>query len=90
MIQLITDSSALCHADAEALDVKICNLQITINQQTYKEFETITSPELLNMIKEGHLPTSSQPIIGEKIELYEKAEGDVIDIAMADGLSGTY
>lgn len=90
MIQLITDSSALCHAKLDELNVKICNLQITINQKTYKEFEELTSHQLLEMINQGHLPTSSQPVIGEKIALYEQVEEVAIDLTMADGLSGTY
>ena len=37
------------------------------------------------------MPTSSQPAIGQVSELYEKYPGEeVLNIAMADGLSGTY
>ena len=37
------------------------------------------------------MPTSSQPAIGAVMDLYEKYAGDeIINIAMAHGLSGTY
>ena len=37
------------------------------------------------------MPISSQPAIGEVMELYEEFAGDeILNIAMADGLSGTY
>ena len=37
------------------------------------------------------MPVSSQPAIGEVMELYEMhGQDEIINIAMADGLSGTY
>lgn len=45
------------------------------------------------MIEEHKIPKTSQPSLGEKIDLYNKLSKDgdeVIDIAMASGLSGTY
>lgn len=42
-------------------------------------------------IKRGEIPKSSQPPIGEVLDMYEKyADCEIINIAMADGLSGTY
>ena len=42
-------------------------------------------------IKAGQHPTSSQPPIGDVVEIYEKyPEDEIINISMADGLSGTY
>ena len=37
------------------------------------------------------MPTSSQPAIGEVVAMYEQhPEEEILNIAMADGLSGTY
>lgn len=42
-------------------------------------------------IQKGEIPKSSQPPIGEVSDLYEKYPDDeIINIAMADGLSGTF
>ena len=42
-------------------------------------------------IAKGHNPSSSQPPIGEVMETYEKyPDAEIINISMADGLSGTY
>lgn len=50
------------------------------------------SPErFVEIIAQGHMPASSQPAIGEVMDLYQEYEGEeIINIAMADGLSGTY
>ena len=42
-------------------------------------------------IQKGEIPTSSQPPIGEVMDMYEKYKDyEIVNIAMADGLSGTY
>ena len=43
------------------------------------------------LIRQGHMPTSSQPAIGEVMAMYEQfPEDEILNVAMADGLSGTY
>ena len=51
----------------------------------------IETEEFINIINEGHMPTSSQPSIGHVVDMYNQYEEDeIINISMADGLSGTY
>lgn len=93
MVQIISDSSTLySKAEGEAIGLEISPLSIMINGENYREFETITSEELIAKIEKGGIPSSSQPPIGEKIDLYNHygANGEVIDITIAQGLSGTY
>ena len=93
MVQIISDSSTLySKAEGEAIGLEISPLSIMINGENYREFETITSEELIAKIEKGGIPSSSQPPIGEKINLYNRygANGEVIDITIAQGLSGTY
>lgn len=92
MIKLITDTSTLYSPlEGEQLGLDVLPLQVTINQQTYREFVDIDSDAFLDLVKQGNIPSSSQPSIGEVIEHYEKYPDDeIINICMADGLSGTY
>lgn len=92
MIRIISDSSSLySKKDGQAVGVAIAPLSVTINGKTYKEYEEINTSEFIEIINEGHVPSSSQPSIGEVVELYnEYPEVEIINIAMADGLSGTY
>ncbi len=93
MVHIISDSSTLYSIkEANEIGLSIVPLNITIDNKSYKDYEEISSYELLNMIKEHKIPKTSQPSLGEKIELYNKyCEKDkVIDIAMSSGLSGTY
>ena len=92
MIRIITDSSTLYTQDvANELQIDVVPLTVTINNQSYREFIEIDTNKFYEIIKQGHIPTSSQPPIGDYLELFDKYKEDqVIVITMADGLSGTY
>jgi DegV family protein with EDD domain len=64
---------------------------VTIAGKTYREFDEISSEEFVAIIRHGHMPTSSQPAIGEVAALYEEFAGEeILNVSMAMGLSGTY
>lgn len=91
-MKIITDTGSLLSPEAgEKLGVEILPLNVIINKSSYKEFVDISSEEFLAMVKEGHIPSSSQPSIGETMEMFEKYPNEeILVINMADGLSGTY
>ena len=92
MIKIVSDSSTLYSIEsAKKNNIDITPLSVTINNVTYKEYEEIHTEEFIEKINEGHIPVSSQPSIGEVIDLYNRYPDDeIINISMADGLSGTY
>ncbi|NLK95314.1 MAG: DegV family protein [Clostridiales bacterium] len=92
MIRIVSDSSTLYSIkQAEEKGFSIAPLSVTINKRTYKEFEDINTVDFISIINEGYMPTSSQPSIGEVLDIYNKyPEDEIINISMADGLSGTY
>ena len=92
MVRIISDTSTL-YSTTQAKDAgfAVSPLSVTINGKTYREFDEISSDEFVDIIRQGHMPTSSQPAIGEVSGLYEEFAGEeILNIAMADGLSGTY
>ena len=92
MIRIVSDSSSLySRKDGQANGVIVAPLSVTIKGNTYKEYEDIEIQEFINIINEGNVPMSSQPSIGEVLEIYNRyPEDEIINISMADGLSGTY
>lgn len=92
MVKIVSDSSTLYSIEeAKKKNIDITPLSVTINNVTYKEYEEINTKEFIDIINEGHVPVSSQPSIGEVLDIYNKYPDDeIINIAMADGLSGTY
>lgn len=93
MIHIISDSSTLYSVEqGKEKGIFIVPLNITVEDKSYRDFEDITSTQLLTMIEEHKIPRTSQPSLGEKIDLYNQLgkEAQIIDITMASGLSGTY
>lgn len=92
MVRIISDSSTLYSIEEGiARNIQISPLTVTINGNTYNDFEDITTKDFIDIINKGHVPISSQPPIGTVLEAYEKyPEDEIINICMADGLSGTY
>lgn len=94
MIKIVTDSASLySKPDAIKEGMDSAPLSVNIDDKSYRDFEEIHTMQLIQMIKQGAIPTTSQPSIGEKVDIYNEAidQGyEVIDITMADGLSGTY
>ena len=92
MIRIVSDTSTLYStSQARESGFDVSPLSVTINNQTYREFDEISSEEFVSIIRQGHMPTSSQPAIGAVAALYEKyADDEILNIAMAHGLSGTY
>lgn len=92
MVRIVSDTSTLYStAQAREAGFAVSPLSVTIAGKTYREFDEISSQQFVDIINQGHMPTSSQPAIGEVTALYEEfAEDEILNIAMADGLSGTY
>ena len=92
MVRIVSDTSTLYSpTQAREAGFAVSALSVTIAGNTYREFEEISSRQFVDIINQGHMPTSSQPAIGEVTALYEEYAGEpILNIAMADGLSGTY
>ncbi|MEG0296168.1 MAG: DegV family protein [Clostridium sp.] len=92
MVKIVSDSSTLYSIkEGKANNIDIAPLTVTINNKSYKEFEDINTKEFIDIINEGYIPISSQPAIGSVVEIYgQYPEDEIINISMADGLSGTY
>ena len=91
MVRIISDTSTLYSTrQAREAGFAVSPLSVTIAGKSYREFDEISADEFVAIIDQGHMPTSSQPAIGEVSALYEEFAGEqILNIAMAHGLSGT-
>lgn len=91
MVQIITDSSVLyTEEEARKAGFEAVPLGVHIGDLEGRDLQ-IDMEEFYHRIEAGQIPMSSQPPIGEVVDLYEKyQDSEIINIAIADGLSGTY
>lgn len=93
MVRICSDSSTMYDSRrAKEHGFSIAPLSVTIDGKTYRELDEIQPEPFLDIIAQGHIPTSSQPALGEVVEMFEDGdpEDEILHIAMADGLSGAY
>ena len=92
MVRIISDTSTLySSAQANEAGFSVAPLSVTIAGNNYREFDEINSKDFVSIIHQGHMPTSSQPAIGEVAALFDQYPDDqILNISMAKGLSSTY
>ena len=91
MVQIVTDSSVLyTEEEAKAAGFDVVPLCVSVGDMDGRDLQ-INMEEFYGRIGKGEIPRSSQPPIGDVVEVYEKyQDADVLNICVAAGLSGTY
>ena len=63
-MRIITDTGALYSPEeGKKLGFDVLPLNVIADKKSYKEYVDISSQEFLEIVKEGHIPSSSQPSI---------------------------
>lgn len=93
-IKIVTDSSCTMKKSVrDELDIHVAPLSVMIDGVVYRDDDNLPGEQFMEMMaKAKALPKTSQPPIGEFVELYDQlgADGsDVLSIHMTQGLSGT-
>ncbi|MGS2778893.1 DegV family protein [Robertmurraya sp. GLU-23] len=91
---VVTDSTAYIPKDLrDKLDIHMIPLSVIFGTETYREEVEITASEFFGKVKNRELPTTSQPPVGEFVQLFEQLSKDydsVVSIHLSSGISGTF
>lgn len=91
---VVTDSTAYIPIEIrEKLNIHMIPLNVIFGNETYEEEVEISTVDFYEQIKHKELPTTSQPSVGQFVELFESLAKDydaVISIHLSSGISGTY
>ena len=90
-MKIITDTAALIPpAEGAAQGVAVIPVCVSIHDRMYQDYVQITGEEFLKFVAEGGIPTSSQPAIGDMLEVLESSDEEMLMLTIGDGLSGAY
>lgn len=94
-IAVVTDSTAyITPEERSALDIRVLPLSVIFGQESYREEVDLSTDDFYQKVKQSDVfPTSSQPAVGEVIELFRelsKQYDAIIPITLSSGISGTY
>lgn len=91
---VVTDSTAYIPKEIrDKWNIHMISLNVIFGNEAYQEEVDITAGQFYQQVKEKELPTTSQPPIGEFVELFEtlsKNYDSVISIHLSSGISGTF
>ena len=89
-MKIVTDSSVMFSVEEGARrGMAVLPLVVTIDGQSWLEYEDVSAEEFLAKVRAGALPQSASPPPALTLKAYDTDE-EVIHLAMADGLSGAY
>jgi len=90
-MKIIADTATLFSpAEGEANGMTIIPVCVSINNKTYKDYAEISSEEFLALIEAGGTPTSSQPALGDMLDVFDSSDEEMLVLTVGDGLSGAY
>ena len=90
-MKIITDTAALISpAEGAAQGVAVIPVCVSIDGKAYQDYVQITGAEFLKFVAAGGVPTSSQPAIGDMLEVLDASDDEMLMLTLGDGLSGAY
>jgi DegV family protein with EDD domain len=91
---VVTDSTAYIPKELrEKLDIHMIPLSVIFGNESLREEIDLTAEEFYVKVKDSELPTTSQPPIGQFVELFERLAKEydaVISVHLSSGISGTF
>jgi DegV family protein with EDD domain len=89
VMKIITDTGSMLTLDqTKAMKVELIPLQVELKGKNYRDYFEIDAQTFMREVQDG-VPQSSQPAIGDVIEIFDKVK-DGLYVAMTSGLSSTY
>ena len=77
-MNIITDTGSLLSREkAKDLGLELLPLQVAVKGKSYRDYFEISAKDFVEMIKDA-IPASSQPSIGDVMEVYERDRKSVV------------
>lgn len=90
-MKIVTDTASLFSPlDTSILNLSVVPACVIYGDKVYKDYEEISSEEFLELAESGAIATTSQPAIGDLIEVFENTKEETLALLIGDGLSGGY
>ena len=93
MVKITTDTTSMYTvSEGKAMGIDLVPMTLIADDKSYREIEEINVDELKELIEAGVKLTTSQPAVGEVMDLFEHAseETPILHITMGANFSGAY
>lgn len=90
-MKIVTDTASLFSPqEGQKIGVTVVPACVIDGENVYQDYEDMNVEEFLELINGGAVPGTSQPAIGDLMEVFEESHEDTLALFIGDGLSGGY
>lgn len=90
-MRIIADTAALLSpSEGSMMGISVIPVCVSMDNHSYRDYVDIDSSDFLKRLEGGEMATSSQPAVGDLMDVLEDNREDTIVLTVADGLSGEY
>jgi len=90
-MRIVADTATLFSpAEGKEMGMTIIPVGVLVDGKAYQDLVEIDRDTFVEMIQAGGVPTSSQPSLGDVLEVMEESDEEMLMLTVADGLSGGY
>lgn len=90
-MRIIADTASLIPpGEGAEMGLTVIPVCVSIHDRTYHDYTQITTAEFLELISRGGVPSSSQPALGDILDVLDSDDEELLFLTVADGLSGAY
>lgn len=90
-MRIITDTASLFSPEeGKTVGISVVPTCVIHGDKVYRDYEEMQVDTLLSMIAGGATPTTSQPAIGDLLDVFEETTEETLGLFIGDGLSGGY
>ena len=90
-MRIITDTASLfTPEEGKTVGISVVPTCVICKDEAYRDYEEIQVEKLLELISSGETPSTSQPAIGDLLDVFEGTTEETLGLFIGDGLSGGY
>lgn len=90
-MRIITNTASMFRPEeGSRLGIQIIPVSVSLDDRSLRDYVDIDSDAFMALLGEDHVPTSSQPCVGDVIDVLENSDEETILLTVGDGLSGEY
>lgn len=90
-MRIITDTASLfTPEEGKTVGISVVPTCVICKDEAYRDYEEIQVEQLLELISSGETPSTSQPAIGDLLDVFEGTTEETLGLFIGDGLSGGY
>ena len=90
-MKIIADTATLIPpCEGQHYGLTVMPVSVAINNRTYQDYSDISITDFLGLIKDGGVPSSSQPAIGDILDIMDSTDEEMLLLTVGDGLSGGF